>query len=48
VNSTLRDNVKLGRFVVVSPGAMVMKDCEERCVVQPGESSQRVIRRDVI
>jgi sugar O-acyltransferase (sialic acid O-acetyltransferase NeuD family) len=48
VNSTLRDNVKLGRFVVVSPGAVVMKDCEERSVVQPGESSFRVIRRDVI
>jgi sugar O-acyltransferase (sialic acid O-acetyltransferase NeuD family) len=48
VNSTLRDNVKLGRFVVISSGSVVMKDCEERCVVQPVESSYRVIRRDVI
>jgi sugar O-acyltransferase (sialic acid O-acetyltransferase NeuD family) len=48
VNSTLRDNVKLGRFVVVSPAATVMKDCEERSVVQPVESTSRVIKRDVI
>jgi len=48
VNSTLRDNVKLGKFVVVSPGSVVMKDCEERSVVRPGESTHRVIRRDVI
>jgi len=48
VNSTLRDNVKLGKFVVVSPGSVVMKDCEQRSVVQPGESSYRIIRRDVI
>jgi sugar O-acyltransferase (sialic acid O-acetyltransferase NeuD family) len=48
VNSTLRDNIKLGPFVVVSPGAVVMKDCEERTVVQPAESTYRVIKRDVI
>jgi len=48
VNSTLRDNVKLGRFVVVSPGAVVMKDCEERAVVQGPEAAYRVIRKDVI
>lgn len=48
VNSTIRDNVKLGKFVVVSPGAVVMKDCEERSVVQSAESAQRIIRRDVI
>jgi sugar O-acyltransferase (sialic acid O-acetyltransferase NeuD family) len=48
VNSTLRDNITLGNFVVVSPGSVVMKDCQERSVVQPGESTCRVIRRDVI
>jgi len=48
VNSTLRDNVKLGRFVVVASGAIVMKDCEERTVVQAPESTVRVIKRDVI
>lgn len=48
VNSTLRDNIKLGPFVVVSPGAVVMKDCEERTVVQPAESTYRVIKKDVI
>lgn len=48
VNSTVRENVKLGRFVVVASGAIVMKDCEERSVVQPAESSHRVIKRDVI
>jgi sugar O-acyltransferase (sialic acid O-acetyltransferase NeuD family) len=48
VNSTLRDNVKLGRFVVIASGAIVMKDCEERAVVQAPESTHRVIKRDVI
>ncbi len=48
VNSTLRDNVKLGDFVVVASGAVVMKDCEERCVVQPGEATYRTIKRDII
>jgi sugar O-acyltransferase (sialic acid O-acetyltransferase NeuD family) len=48
VNSTLRDNVKLGRFVVVASGSIVMKDCEDRCVVQPTESTYRVIKRHVI
>ena len=48
VNSTLRDSVKLGPFVVVSPGAVVMKDCEERTVVQPAESTYRVIKKDVL
>jgi sugar O-acyltransferase (sialic acid O-acetyltransferase NeuD family) len=48
VNSTIRDNVTLGRFVVMSPGSIVMKDCEERTVVQPPESTYRVIRKDVI
>lgn len=48
VNASLRDNVKLGAFVVVSPGAVVMKDCEERSVVQPPESTARIIPRDVI
>jgi sugar O-acyltransferase (sialic acid O-acetyltransferase NeuD family) len=48
VNSTLRDNVKLGRFVVVASGATVMKDCEDRTVVQAPESAHRVIKRDLI
>jgi sugar O-acyltransferase (sialic acid O-acetyltransferase NeuD family) len=48
VNSTVRDNVSLGRFVVMSPGSIAMKDCDERTVVQPPESTYRVIRKDVI
>ena len=48
VNSTLRDNVRLGKFVVVASGAVVMRDCEERTVVQAPESTSRVIKRDVI
>jgi len=48
VNSTLRDNIKLGNFVVVGSGAVVMKDCEERCVVQPTGSTYRLINRDII
>ena len=48
VNSTVRDNIKMGPFVVVSPGAVVMKDCEERTLVQPAESTARVIPRDII
>jgi sugar O-acyltransferase (sialic acid O-acetyltransferase NeuD family) len=48
VNSTLRDNIKLGKFVVVGSGSVIMKDCEERCVVQPAETTYRVIKKDVI
>lgn len=48
VNSTLRDNTKLGKFVVVGSASIVMKDCEDRSVVQAAESNYRVIRRDVI
>ena len=48
VNATIQDNVKLGAFVVVSPGAVVKRDCDERSVVQPPESTARVIPRDVI
>jgi sugar O-acyltransferase (sialic acid O-acetyltransferase NeuD family) len=48
VNCTLRDNVRLGRFCVVASGAIVMKDCEERTVVQAPESAYRVVKRDVI
>ena len=48
VNSSVRDNTKLGPLVVVSPGAVVMKDCEERTVVQAAESIYRVIKRDVL
>jgi sugar O-acyltransferase (sialic acid O-acetyltransferase NeuD family) len=48
VNATIRDNIKLGRFVVVGPGAVVMKACEERTVVESSESAKRIIKRDVI
>jgi len=48
VNATIQDNVKLGAFVVVSPGAIVKRDCEERSVVQPPESITRIIPRDVL
>ncbi len=48
VNATIQDNVKLGAFVVVSPGAVVKRDCAERSVVQPPESAARIIPRDVI
>ena len=48
VNSTIRDHIKLGPFVVVTPGAVVMKDCGERTVVQPAHSIYRVINRDLL
>ena len=48
VNASVRDNMKIGAFVVVSPGAVVMRDCEERTVVQPAESTYRVIKKDVL
>ncbi|MDT7542573.1 MAG: hypothetical protein QOE33_2477 [Acidobacteriota bacterium] len=48
VNSTFRDNIKLGRFVVVSSGAIVMKDCAERTLVRPAQSVQSIVDRDLI
>lgn len=48
VNSTLRDNIRLGRFVVVGSGGIVMKDCEDRCLVRPSESIHRVVNKDLI
>lgn len=48
VNSTLRDNIKLGRFVVVAAGATVMKDCEERTLVRPATSEQKVVPFNLI
>lgn len=48
VNSTIRDNIRLGKRTVVGSGAIVMKDCEERSIVLPAESSYRVVRRDLI
>lgn len=48
VNSTLRDNIELGKFVVVSSGAIVMKGCEERTLVLPSQSSYRVVDKDLI
>ncbi len=48
VNATLRDNIKLDRFVVVGSGAIVMKDCPERTLVRPAQSTQSVVDRDLI
>jgi acetyltransferase-like isoleucine patch superfamily enzyme len=48
VNATLRDNIKLGKFVVVGAGAVVLKDCAERTLVRPSESEYKVINRDLI
>jgi sugar O-acyltransferase (sialic acid O-acetyltransferase NeuD family) len=48
VNSTLRDNITLSSFVVVAAGATVMKNCEERTLVRPALSEQKVVSRDLI
>lgn len=48
VNSTIRDNIRLGKFVVVGSGALVMKDCEDRCVVRASESSYRIVTKDIL
>lgn len=48
VNSTLRDNISLGRFTVVSSGAIVMRDCEERTLVRPQKSSYEIVTKDLI
>jgi len=48
VNATLRDNIKLDRFVVVGSGAIVMKDCAERTLVRPAQSTQTIVDRDLI
>ena len=48
VNATLRDNIKLERFVVVGSGAIVMKDCAERTLVKPAQSTQTIVERDLI
>jgi sugar O-acyltransferase (sialic acid O-acetyltransferase NeuD family) len=48
VNATLRDNITLGRFVVVASGAAVMKDCPERALVKPAQSTMTVVDRDLI
>src|ERR1051325_259658 len=48
VNSTLRDNVKLSDFVVVAAAATVMKNCEERTLVRPALSQQKVVSRNLI
>ena len=48
VNATLRDNIKLDRFVVVGSGAIVMKDCPERTLVKPAQSAQTIVDRDLI
>lgn len=48
VNSTLRDNIKLERFVVIGSGAIVMKDCPERTLVKPARSTHSIEDRDLI
>lgn len=48
VNATLRDNIKLGFFVVAGSGAILMKDCEERSVIKAPESTCRIIKKDII
>jgi len=48
VNSTLRDNIELGKFTVASSGAIVMKNCEQRTLVRASESDYRVVKKDLI
>lgn len=48
VNSTLRDNIELGDFTVVSSGGIVMKDCDSRSLVLPAQSTYRILDKDVI
>ncbi len=48
VNSTLRDNIEIGDFTVVSSGAVVMKSCESRSLVLPAQSTYRILDQDVI
>ena len=48
VNATLRDNIKLDRFVVVGSGAIVMNACPERTVVRPARSTSSIVDRDLI
>lgn len=48
VNSTLRDNLKIGRLTVIGSGAVVMKDCEERSLVRPAKSNYAVVDHDLI
>jgi carbonic anhydrase/acetyltransferase-like protein (isoleucine patch superfamily) len=48
VNATLRDNIKLERFVVIGSGAIVMKSCPERTLVKPAVSTYSIEDRDLI
>ncbi|MDP4026008.1 acetyltransferase [Methylobacterium sp. NEAU 140] len=48
VNATLRDNIVLGDYCVISPGAVVMENCQDRSVVTAPKSEVRLIKRDVI
>ena len=48
VNATLRDNIELGPFSVVGAGAVVMKNCEERILVLPRQSTYKKIEKDLI
>jgi len=48
VNCTLRDNIKIGKLSVIGSGAIVMKDCEERSLVQPAQSKHNIVVRDLI
>ena len=48
VNATIQDSIKLDRFVVVGSGAIVMKDCAERTVVVPAQSTRTIVDCDII
>jgi sugar O-acyltransferase (sialic acid O-acetyltransferase NeuD family) len=48
VNSTLRDGIKIGKLSVVGAGTTVMKDCEERSLVIPADSTYKIVDRDLI
>ena len=47
VNATLRDNINIGKYSVIGSGAIVMKDCEERSLVQPAQSKHSIVLRDL-
>lgn len=48
VNSTLRDNVRIGKMSVIGSGAIVMKNCSERSLVQPARSVHHTVTADII
>ena len=48
VNSTFRDNITIGKFTVISSGAVVMKDCKERSLVRPSRSDYTQVEHNLI